>query len=548
MKRFAQLYADLDATTSTRDKLAALTRYYALAPAADAAWATYFLAGGKPRRVVPSRLMREIAIRVSRLDAWLFDECRLAVGDTAETISLILPPPTLEDTTGLAEWVEQRLAPLRGASPALIEQRLREYWQGLGQRERFLLGKLIGGEFRVGVSRLLVQRALAGHSGIDAKTVAQRMMGYTDATTAPTAARFAALIDAAAIHRLSGQPYPFFLAHQLNEPPQLLGNIQDWMAEWKYDGIRAQVMRHGTAWVWSRGEELITERFPEIAAVGQALPEATVIDGEIVIGQAEHPQPFALLQQRIGRKKLTAKLLAEAPASLIVYDLLEQGGVDLRPLPQRERRRRLEMLIAQALEKDPTLPLQISPLVHAASWEGLAALRAQSRARGVEGLMLKQVEASYGAGRTKDVGTWWKWKIDPYSVDCVLVYAQRGSGRRASLYTDFTFAVRDGQELVPFAKAYSGLTDEEFNAVDAIIRRTTIEKFGPVRSVQPTLVFELGFEGIQRSSRHKSGVAVRFPRMLRWRRDKNIHEANTLAELKELLPGLEHERHDPREA
>ncbi len=546
MKRFAQLYADLDATTSTRDKLAALSRYYALAPAADAAWATYFLAGGKPRRVVPSALLREIAMRVAGLDAWLFEECRSAVGDTAETISLILPPPTLDDTSGLAEWVEQRLAPLRGASPALIEQQLRNYWERLGTRERFLLGKLIGGEFRVGVSRLLVQRALAAHSGLDTKTIAQRMMGYTDGMAAPTAQRYAALIDAASAHRPGGQPYPFFLAHQLNEPVHTLGDIGHWMAEWKYDGIRAQVMRHGSAWVWSRGEELITERFSEIAAIAQALPDSTVIDGEIVIGQAEHPQPFALLQQRIGRKKLTAKLLAQAPASLIAYDLLEEGGADLRALPQRERRRRLESLVAQTLAKVPGLRLQLSPLIHASNWEELAALRAQSRARGVEGLMLKHASSSYGAGRTKDGGTWWKWKIDPYSVDCVLVYAQRGSGRRASLYTDFTFAVRDGPELVPFAKAYSGLTDDEFNAVDAIIRRTTIEKFGPVRSVKPTLVFELGFEGIQRSNRHRSGIAVRFPRMLRWRRDKSVHEANTLADLKELLPDMGNEQHDLR--
>ena len=548
MKRFARLYGELDASTSTSAKLAALERYYAQAPAADAAWATYFLAGGKPRQVVPSRLLREIALRASGLDDWMLEECYLAVGDFSETVSLVLPPPTLADDTGLAVWVEQRLAPLRGAAPELVEQRLREYWDGLGTAERFLLGKLIGGAFRVGVSKLLVQRALANHSGVDAKVVAQRMMGFTDGTVSPTAERFASLVDAADSRRTSGQPYPFFLAHQLAESPATLGPIDDWMAEWKYDGIRAQVVRHAEGtWIWSRGEELITERFPEIADVAAALPPGTVVDGEILVWQDEKPLPFALLQQRIGRKTLTKKILADAPATLVAYDLLEEAGEDIRSLPQRERRRRLESLVEATRAGGPNLALRLSPLVQSESWDGLAALRAQSRGRGVEGLMLKRADAAYGVGRTKDVGTWWKWKIDPYSVDCVLVYAQHGSGRRASLYTDFTFAVWDGtgaeRKLVPFAKAYSGLTDDEFREVDAIVRRTTIEKFGPVRSVTPSQVFELGFEGIQRSSRHKSGVAVRFPRMLRWRKDKAIEDANTLADLKELLPKVEEPVH-----
>ncbi len=540
MRRFAGLYAELDATTSTRDKLAALKRYYGEAPDADAAWATYFLAGGKPRQVVPTRLLRDIAVRAAGIDDWLFEECYQAVGDLAETMALVLPPPVAADDTGLAVWVERRLAELRGAEPAVVEEKLCAYWAMLDKRQRFLLGKLIAGSFRVGVSRLLVQRALAEHSGIDPKTVAQRMMGYTDGAAGPTAERFTALMDGAA-HRVRGQPYPFFLAHQLNDPPQTLGAVGDWLVEWKYDGIRAQIVRHDdAACVWSRGEELISERFPEIAAVGAALPAGTVIDGEIVVWGDAQPQPFALLQQRIGRKTLTRSVLAAAPATMLAYDLLEQDGADLRSLPQRSRRLRLERLIGALQQSRPDLSLRLSPLVTAASWDELALLRAQSRTRGVEGFMLKRHDAAYGVGRTKDVGTWWKWKIDPYSVDCVLVYAQRGHGRRASLYTDFTFAVWDGQDaerkLVPFAKAYSGLSDAEFRRVDAVIRKTTVEKFGPVRSVTPTLVFELGFEGIQRSSPHKSGIAVRFPRMLRWRTDKRIEEANTLADLAQLLP------------
>jgi len=262
-----------------------------------------------------------------------------------------------------------------------------------------------------------------------------------------------------------------------------------------------------------------------------------VLDGEVLIWQpgASLPSPFADLQKRIGRKSLSAKLLAELPVVLCCYDLLELDGVDLRSLPQHERRALLEAEIARL---DNPL-LRLSPLVQADSWEALALLRAGSRARAVEGMMLKSRTAHYGVGRTKDVGIWWKWKIDPYAIDAVLLYAQPGSGRRASLYTDYTFAVWDGdgeeRRLVPFAKAYSGLTDAEIAQVDNVIRRTTIEKFGPVRSVKPTMVFEIGFEGIALSPRHKAGIAVRFPRILRRRTDKAVEEADTLDMLKGLL-------------
>jgi DNA ligase-1 len=381
---------------------------------------------------------------------------------------------------------------------------------------------------------------LAEHGGIDPKLVAQRMMGYTDGRVAPTAQAYAALVDAAPVHR-AGQPYPFFLAHQLTDPPQSLGDPRDWLVEWKYDGIRAQLVRHGgEVWIWSRGEELITDRFPEVAEAGRALPEGTVLDGEILAWRDGQPLPFARLQQRIGRKTLTSTVLAQAPAVLLAYDLIEENGHDIRPLAQEARRLRLEAIVGQAREKFPNAALDLSPLVAGGDWATLAALREQSRARGVEGFMLKKRDAAYGVGRTRDAGTWWKWKIEPYSIDCVMVYAQRGHGRRASLYTDFTFAVWDGEgedrRLVPFAKAYSGLSDEEFREVDAIVRRTTLEKFGPVRSLTPTQVFELGFEGIQESNRHKSGIAVRFPRMLRWRKDKPVEEANSLSDLRDLLP------------
>jgi DNA ligase-1 len=564
MRRFSQLFSELDATTSTNAKVEALIRYFDQASARDAAWAVYFLAGGKPRQVVPMAFLAQLACDVADVAPWLFDECYQAVGDMAETIALILPENTGSSEVGLAEWVERRLLPLRGLPPQEIAPRIQAFWDELDTQGRFLLAKLVGGGFRVGVSKLLVQRALAAHAGIDAKRVAQRMMGYTDGKTMPTPQRYEALVargEAGADEpRDPGQPYPFFLAHQLELPPELfaarLGPVSDWMVEWKYDGIRGQVVkRAGQVWLWSRGEELVTERFPEIVALSGQLPDGTVLDGEILVWRdgEEHPAPFALLQQRIGRKNLTKKVLAEALVSFIAYDLLEQDGVDLRPLPQRERRHRLQGLLEG-------IGIRLSPVETDESWLAFARRREQSRERGVEGFMLKRLDAAYGTGRSKAEGLWWKWKIDPMSVDCILVYAQAGHGRRSSVYTDYTFAVWSrapesreeadavlaaiarkepaqpgALQLVAFAKAYSGLTDEEFRQVDAVIRRNTLEKFGPVRSVKPTLVFELGFEGINRSGRHKSGIAVRFPRMLRIRHDKPLHEANTLQDLELLL-------------
>ncbi|MEW6369523.1 MAG: ATP-dependent DNA ligase [Pseudomonadota bacterium] len=539
MREFARLYAELDETTATNRKLDALQNYFANAAPENAAWAVYFLAGGKPRQAVPTKLLRQYAIEYAVLDDWLFDESYNAVGDLAETIAHILPPPEKRSDVGLAQWMEQRIGPLRGADPGTIREALFSYWNELDWRERFLLVKLIGGGFRVGVSKLLVTRALANIAAVDSKLIAQRLMGWTDGSVRPTAAGFLQLIAAQSDeeHKLrGGQPYPFFLAHQLQGDPAALGELADWQVEWKYDGIRAQLVRRGGQnYLWSRGEDLISERFPELCGVH--LPEGTVLDGEVLVWDhpGDAPAPFAELQRRIGRKTLSARLLAELPAVLVCYDLLELDGVDLRALPQHERRALLETQVAQLGQPQ----IRISPLVHADSWEALAALRAESRARGVEGMMVKARNAQYGVGRTKDVGTWWKWKIDPYSVDAVLIYAQAGHGRRASLYTDYTFAVWDGGEgerrLVPFAKAYSGLTDAEIAQVDNAIRKTTVEKFGPVRSVKPTMVFEIGFEGIALSSRHKAGIAVRFPRILRRRDDKTVEDADTLDTLKGLL-------------
>lgn len=570
MKAFARLFAELDASTATTAKVDALRRYFAQADAADAAWAVYFLAGGRPRQVVPAGALRLIARQRAGIPDWLFEECYQAVGDLAETVAHVMPEPRARSELGLAEWIEQRLLPLRGLDPATQLERIGAWFDELEAAERFLFVKLVGGGFRVGVSKLLVQRALAEHAGIDAKRVAQRMMGYTDMRALPDAAAFERLVAPAddAARADIGQPYPFFLAHALDgthaDFEARIGAPSEWIVEWKYDGIRAQIVkRDHRVWIWSRGEELVTDRFPEVVAPAQALPDGTVLDGEIVVWKDDRPAPFNLLQQRIGRKTLTKKVLADAPVTFIAYDLLEWQGVDWRDRPQTERRAQLEQTIVAGSG------LRLSPIETGSDWAMLAALREQSRERGVEGFMLKHRASRYGSGRTKAEGTWWKWKIEPLSVDAVLIYAQAGHGRRASVYTDYTFAVwsrvpRDADEaaavveaigrrepprpdalqLVPFAKAYSGLTDEEFLEVDRVVRRTTIEKFGPVRSVRPSLVFELGFEGINRSTRHKSGIAVRFPRMLRIRHDKPLHEADTLQTLQRLLDGARHAESD----
>ncbi|HZF81951.1 MAG TPA: ATP-dependent DNA ligase [Burkholderiaceae bacterium] len=547
MKAFAALYRELDASTSNLAKQAALQRYLREAPSQDAAWAVYFLAGGKPRQLAPVKLLRLLAQEAAGLPEWLFDESYEAVGDLAETIALLLPPPTDAHDLGLAQWVEQHLLPLRGAPADELPDRLRAQWRQLAPDERLVYFKLITGAFRVGVSKLQVTQALAAVGAVDAKRVAQRLMGYTHIGARPDAAAYGALIapetEGEQNTVTSGQPYPFFLAHPFNVGVEqfdaLLGPPGDWLVEWKWDGIRAQlVKRAGQVWLWSRGEELVTERFPELATMGEALPDGTVLDGEIVVWREDRVQPFAELQRRLGRKTLGPKLLRELPVVLLVYDLVEWQGRDLRALPQADRRVLLDDLVAQVQHPQ----LIASPMLTGADWTDLARQREAARSLGVEGMMLKRRDAQYGVGRTKDVGVWWKWKIDPLSVDAVLIYAQRGHGRRASLYSDYTFAVWDGppdqpdRRLVPFAKAYSGLTDAEMARVDAVIRKTTIESFGPVRSVKPTLVFELGFEGIARSPRHKSGIAVRFPRMLRWREDKGVEEADTLSALEALLP------------
>ncbi|HYC30972.1 MAG TPA: ATP-dependent DNA ligase [Gemmatimonadales bacterium] len=529
MRAFARLYAALDETTSTSAKVAALVDYFRAAPPADAAWAIHFLSGRRPKRLVASADLRAWAAAEAALPDWLFEESYQAVGDLAETITLLLPDGGASSDLPLAHWVEARLLPLRGQDRDVQRAEMVRAWRELGRAERYVWNKLITGSFRVGASARLVERALAVASAIDEGVIAHRLMGGWE----PTPEFYARLMAPDTRDADISRPYPFYLASPLEEPPEVLGDPGLWGIEWKWDGIRAQLIRRaGRTFLWSRGEELLSGRFPEVEDAATLLPEGTVLDGELLPWAGEAPLPFAQMQRRIGRKTLGRRILEEVPVVLVAYDLLEEGGEDLRSLPFSERRARLAALLARTPSAGR---LTLSPVLASAGWDAAAAARREARSVGAEGLMIKRLSSPYGVGRRR--GDWWKWKVDPLAVDAVLMYAQPGSGRRAGLYTDYTFGVWEGDQLVPFAKAYSGLTDAEIRKVDAFVRRNTLDKHGPVRVVRPELVFELSFEGIQRSTRHRSGVAVRFPRMTRWRTDKPASDADTLETVKALLDG-----------
>ena len=583
MIRFARLFARLDQTTSTNLKVNAMAEYFKVTPPEDAAWAVFFLTGRRLKRLISGLDIRDWVLDVTGFEMWMLEECYSVVGDGAETAALILdqaawgpknnrarPGSPASRTSSdrdtnpaaipLSTWLTDRILPLRQLDPATQRARVMDWLLSLDRWQRFILLKLLTGELRLGVSQTLVVRALAQAAGLPTTTIAARLMGDWQ----PTAEWFSSLMAHGETADDRSRPYPFYLASPLEDDVTTLGDLSAWQVEWKWDGIRAQVVkRGGTVHLWSRGEELITHRFPEIAAAATRLPDGTVLDGEVLAFRDNRPLPFSALQQRIGRQKQVAQLARTVPVVFMAYDLLEADGRDVRSEPLSWRRNALEQTIATAanrvaephtsppgLEPDGLLPfadpdrrahadesrkgvLRVSPIVRAESWESLASLRKESRARGVEGFMLKRLDSPYGVGRKR--GDWWKWKIDPYTIDAVLIYAQPGSGKRASLLTDYTFGLWDNGELVPVAKAYSGLSNEEIAELDRWIRRHTRERFGPVRHVEPVHVFELGFEAIAPSSRHRSGVAVRFPRMLRWRKDKPASEADTLDALKRLL-------------
>ena len=550
MQRFTELYQALDETTKTSRKLAALTEYFQNAAPEDAIWAIYFLNGSKLSRVIKTSHLRAWACEAARVSDWMFDECYEIVGDLAETIALLLPAGEVGYQKPLHELVEEVIKPLKSDTEYVQKQVLLELWSQMTSPQRFLLNKLLTGAFRVGVSAKLVTRGLAEAHGLSPKIVAHRLMGEWK----PTVAFYESIISKDGGEGELSRPYPFCLAHPLQADPASIGSPSEWHAEWKWDGIRTQIIkRNDKVFLWSRGEELINPQFPELAKACEVLTNGTVLDGEVLIWKGNSPSPFADLQQRLNRKTVSARLQKALPVRFIAFDQIENEYEDLRAVPFVERRKILEQTL-KSLGKSgtskvaqPSLTLfpeleeddddhqilQVAKSIDFSSWEELAEIRQTSREHGVEGVMLKQVQSTYEVGRV--TGSWWKWKIEPYTIDAVMIYAQRGSGRRASLYSDYTFAVWDNGELVPFAKAYSGLTDEEMRRVDRFVREHTVAKFGPVRHVEPTLVFELAFENVQLSNRHKSGIAVRFPRMARWRTDKTPDQADTLDSVRRMI-------------
>jgi len=525
MKRFTALFTALDQTTKTSLKTKALAEYFRTAPDSDKLWCIALFSGRRPKRAVNSTELRALASEAAGIPLWLFEESYPIVGDLAETIALVLPPPRRQSDHTLTHWINVLRAlhdvPLEARRPQVLDA-----WDQLDTPQRFLFNKLLTGGFRIGVSRKLMTRALAEATGQDEAHLALKLMGqWTPETT-----NYAALIETEDPSADLSRPYPFYLAYQLEEAPDALGPPEDWQAEWKWDGIRGQlILRGGAHHLWSRGEDLLTDRFPEFTRALDFLPQGTVFDGEILAWK-DGPLPFSTLQPRITRKTVPKKLLKEAPAVLLAYDLLEADGKDLRDTPLAARRTQLERLLSDLPASAPVL---LAPVLPFDSWDTVSEIRQSARDARAEGLMLKRRAAPYLAGRKK--GDWWKWKLDPLTVDAVMIYAQQGHGRRANLFTDFTFAVWKGNELVPFTKAYSGLTDAEFNEITAWVRKNTLQRYGPVRQVRPEHVFEIAFEGIQESPRHKSGIALRFPRMSRWRKDKPVAEANTLSDLQDLL-------------
>lgn len=526
MRRFTQLIAQLEISNKTNDKIAALTAYFDEANPLDKPYVIAMFTGKKPRRPVSTALLKEWAIELSGIPEWLFAESYHSVGDLSETIALVLPPPTHVTDIALHDWISA-LADLNGKDDESKKTFIVNAWDSLDTQERFIFNKLISGNFRIGVSNKMLVNALAKQSQIESNKIMHIIMGKWK----PEEISYQELLSGTHVNTDNSWPYPFCLAYALETEPDALGAIEDWQAEWKWDGIRGQIVkRNGELFIWSRGEELVTEQFPELHFLIEELEDGTVLDGEILSVKDGKVQAFSLLQQRLNRKTISKAQLSTAPIGFFTYDILEHKGMDLRQEPLQSRREHLVAVMKQIETKNIVV---ISPVISAASWEELSTIRTGSRDNNSEGIMLKKLDSLYHSGRKR--GDWWKWKINPYTVDTVMIYAQKGSGRRANFFTDYTFAVRDGDQLITIAKAYSGLTDKEIKEVDAFVKKNAIEKFGPVRTVKPELVFEIAFEGIAESKRHKAGLALRFPRIARWRKDKKAEEINTLEDLRQLL-------------
>ncbi|MBO9691167.1 ATP-dependent DNA ligase [Chryseobacterium sp.] len=525
MRHFADLINALETTNKTNAKIDAIIDYLERAPDEDKVWFIALFTGKRPKRNVNTNYMKEWALEITKLPYWLFQESYSSVGDLGETLSLILPPPQEKIERTLSEWMND-IVGLKGKTDSEKKEFVLHSWNGLDYTERLIFNKLIGGSFRIGVSDKTLINALTRFSGQEPSALMHSLMGKW----LPDKVSFKELIDAENVNPDNSKPYPFCLAYPLEKEPEELGNPDEWLVEYKWDGIRGQIIRRNDeVFIWSRGEELVTDQFPEIREVVQGMKGNFVLDGEILAVKDGRVLNFNELQKRLNRKTLTKKMLAEIPIEVFAYDLLELEDNDLREKPVSARRALLEELL---LNENPHI-ISISRNLNFEKWQELNDLRENSRDVNSEGLMLKHKNSPYHSGRKK--GDWWKWKINPFTIDAVLIYAQKGSGRRSAYYTDYTFAVKNGDTLVTIAKAYSGLTDKEIMEVSRFVTKNAVEKFGPVRTVKAELVFEIAFEGIGFSNRHKSGVALRFPRIVRWRKDKTVDEIDNLEEIKKLI-------------
>lgn len=529
MKDFAQLIQQIDSTNKTNTKVKALKDYFDEAEDKDKLWTIAILSHRRPPRPVNSTQIREFASELSEIPSWLFEESYHIVGDLAETIALVLPKNNSTSDKPLHSYLEDMLS-LKAKSDDEKKDYLFTHWRKLNYYERFVFTKLMTGGFRIGVSQKLMTKALSQSTGIEQDVLAYKLMG--DWT--PQNTTFTSLILEQNKEDYLSKPYPFYLAYAVEDQLEDLDNVDDWLFEHKWDGIRAQlIVRNNELFIWTRGEELVTDKYPEFEEFKAMLPNGTVLDGEILAYPNNDIGDFKELQKRIGRKTVSKSILKKIPVIFKAYDILEFEGKDIRTKTFQDRRLILDDLFETY--KTEIKPFHLSHTLRFEDWKTVEEERQKARENKSEGLMIKRANSSYGVGRKK--GDWWKHKSDPYTIDAVLTYAMRGHGRRSNLFTDYTFALWNDEhsELVTFAKAYSGLTDKEFRQVDNWIKKHTVDRFGPVRQVEPFHVFEIAFEGIAKSSRHKSGVATRFPRILRWRQDKTIEDANTLDDLKALL-------------
>ncbi len=594
MIHFTRLFNELDETNHTVEQLAALERYFKAAPAADAAWALHLLIGAKAPRALKNSQLREWISTVADLPTWLVDESCETVGDIAETLALLLPdPPTVPAGGSLAlhRLITERLLPLAGLGPEARRDLVVTTWRELDGAQRFIWNKLITGSFRIGVSRTQVARALGKTAGVSASVMAHRLLGFQE----PTEAAFRALLAAESANENFG-PYPFQTANAIKsaEPagdptiesldlfprlvgapgtgptitrPEELGSASDWQAEWLLDGLRVQVMRRGDAvLIWSQDEELLNPEFPEIAEAAQLLPDGTVLDGDLVVWPASDvcPGTRADIQQRLSHATPGAGLQRKLPVVFIAQDIIEAAEIDQRGRPLLARRRQLAEVLAPAADRhretQATRPasgstdgsqmdlfgsppaaaahhapfrFRAASLVSFGSWEQLASLRREARDHGAAGLILKRTESCYGA--SVETSAWWIWPIEPLRINAVLIAALPGHGNSPRAFSDYTFAVWCDDELVPFAKTGTGLTEIGFRAMDDFIRAHITGKFGPVRSVKAELVFELEFDSVQTSTRHKSGLVVRSARIHRRRPELSAAEADTLEALRLLV-------------